>query len=351
MTGWHGRGVTRWWHEVTESYQVKTEVSDGVWLTRHHRGVSLFFFVHLFYCHPSCILSTLQCTSSHTFGLFLPDFDSECEHTLFCLTVCAHITNTVKCLSCCSVCKFVLELFRKHEIPCIFTLISHIIGHIFALVRVCNLHFVAVPEYFYFILRCVYVCAKVWLWVLLQITFFLFALLALSQSHDVLNGRFPYFCWQMKRTRGRKLKVLPLFHTPAATHTDSAANLGKYQCESRAYKCLHGAMHCSLYSENSFAFFQNVFESICHICTVFLVEQCILTVLRKYDSTGHGPRVWPVWPNTHPTSCSVQFDLPREVGRHNSYTHWQGYGNKYSTVVLESDALHLLIHCLWDSVF
>lgn len=106
------------------------------------------------------------------------------------------------------------------------------------------------------------------MWVLQQITFFLFALLALSQIHDVPNGRLPYFCWQMKRTRGRKLKVLPLFYTPAATHTDSAAILGEYQCESRAYTSayMYVAMHCSLCFANKF--FQNMFESICHVCTV-----------------------------------------------------------------------------------
>lgn len=84
--------------------------------------------------------------------------------------------------------------------------------------------------------------------------------LSSSQIHDVLNGRLPYFCWQMKRTRGRKLKVLPLFHTPAATHTDSAAILGDYQCESRAYTSayMHVAMHCCLCFENNFAFLKKI---------------------------------------------------------------------------------------------
>lgn len=58
------------------------------------------------------------------------------------------------------------------------------------------------------------------------------------------KGRHTYSCWQLRTTRGRKWKVLPSFHTPAISHTDSATNHDKCAslfvclCLGTAYICI-----------------------------------------------------------------------------------------------------------------
>lgn len=129
----------------------------------------------------------------------------------------------------------------------------------------------------------------------------------------------PYSCWQMKRTRGRKWKLLPLCYTPAATHTDSAANHGEYLRVSRglqvltciwpsiALHILRITLHCCTNCLRSAVMFAQ-----------FAVEQYVLTVLRSNDLAGLGAGVWPVCHYTHPKSCSVPLLLPWEVRK----TQW-----------------------------
>lgn len=115
----------------------------------------------------------------------------------------------------------------------------------------------------------------------------------------------------LAETSGRKWKVLPLFHTPATTHTDSAASQRLYVCiwvcVPKACECLHVVL---LWSDPHFFFFflritallHEVFESI---FAQSAAEQCVLTVLgRYYFVASAGRDLTCLASYTHQTSCS-----------------------------------------------
>lgn len=138
----------------------------------------------------------------------------------------------------------------------------------------------------------------VYVWVLHQLTSFLFALLALSHGGDVLKqprGRHTYSCWQLKRTRGRKWRVLPSFHTPPTSHTDSAANHGECVrvCASVCVCVLMAIwVHvrvCLYYitsSKNICAWLHKLFEISGHICTT--CSGAVLRVSGRHYSAWYG---------------------------------------------------------------
>ncbi len=178
-----------------------------------------------------------------------------------------------------------------------------------------------------------------------QLTSFVFALLALSHSRDVLKqprGRHTYSCWQLRRTRGRKWKVLPSFHTPATSHTDSATNHDECVClcvcvcvcacgkQVLTCVCLCIGLHI-MPSKNNFAFLHEMFEISSHIYTICSVAVCCQSIRETLFSRVQG-RIWPVWPFTHPTSCSVQLLLAREV-RGDTIAALIDRVNKYSVLV------------------
>ncbi len=141
---------------------------------------------------------------------------------------------------------------------------------------------------------CVCVCVSE------QLISFLFALLALSHSRDVLKqprGRWAYILLMaVEENRGRKWKVLPSFHTPATSHTDSATDHGKWES---VRLCAYGnwvpTCGCLCIGLHTYVFcllritlhgYTNCLRSAV-IFAQSAVEQCVLRVSEKHYSAAY----------------------------------------------------------------
>lgn len=235
MTRWHRHGVTRWWHEVTEKLPGEDR---GEW--RHLTNSTASCFVPLLLCLSFLLSSFLYLSTSrvlvappvtlhHTFELFLLHLDGKCVCGFF-VWLSVHVWMCVyMCMRLCANMEVLVYSHMSGVQPYVFVaafapvrpLLSHFLLFRFFLVLILFECFTAVG-----ILP---VCAHS------------------SESQPWRaqpKGRNTYSCWQLRTTRGRKWKVLPSFHTPAISHTDSATNHDKCAslfvclCLGTAYICI-----------------------------------------------------------------------------------------------------------------
>ena len=195
-----------------------------------------------------------------------------------------------------------------------------------------------------------------------RLTSFLFALFALSHSSDVLKqpsgeANTPVGSWGEP---GRIWKVLPSFHTPATSHTDSASNRGVCACvflwafvcsckwRVRAYMCMNALVHILCLLRITLHGCTNCLRSAV-IFTQSAVERHVLRVSERHYSARYG-KAFDLSGPSH-TQCLVQWTSSL-LGR------WEETQKQHSLTGLisilscsQSDALYLLIHCLCVSVF
>lgn len=94
--------------------------------------------------------------------------------------------------------------------------------------------------------------------------------------------------------------------------------------------CLRIGLHI-MPSKNNFGWLHKLFEISGHICTICSGAVCSQSIRETLFSRVR-ERIWPVWPFTHPTSCSVQLFLAREV-RGDTIAALIDRVNKYSVLV------------------
>lgn len=283
VMAWGDRKVTRWGRRWVTASDRLTRI--GLSLS----SSSVFLTVML---SPSVHLSHLSLTSNHTsshlWALSTWLWQNMCVWAFFCLSLCACVYMRL-CANMEVLMYLHVSCAQSHVFVAAFASVSPLLSDFFSFTMPSFLGFFELHP------KCVYI----WVYVCVsqRLTSFLFALLVLSHSGDVLKqprGRHTYSCWQLRRTRGRKWMVLPSFHTPATSHTDSAVNHGKCMCvclRVRAYGKLSVYVYALFY-------ILHLLRITLHGCTNCLrsvvifaqsaVEQCVLRVSGRHYSAWYG---------------------------------------------------------------